>query len=74
MAPMACFKVSELLVGIEIEAVVGHEEGLDVAPVFSQPGLYGLAVMHPQVVQKEEDLLAAAPGFDGPRRSPTAAP
>lgn len=48
----------EPLVRVELGAVAGQVEHLDVGDVLGQPRLDGLAVMHAQVVQDEEDLLA----------------
>jgi hypothetical protein len=50
----------EPLVGVEFGALAGQVEDLDVLLVLGQPGLHGLAVMHAQVVQDQEDLLAPA--------------
>ena len=51
----------EPLVGIEFRAVAGQEEDFNVPTVLGKPRLHGLAVMHAQVVQDEEDLLASSP-------------
>lgn len=50
----------EPLVGVELGAVPGQEEDLDVTPVLSQSGLHRLAVMRAQAFPDEEDLLCPA--------------
>ncbi len=46
------------LVGVELGAVTGQVEDLDLVLVLDQPVLHGLAVMHSQVVQDQVDLAA----------------
>lgn len=53
----------EPLVGVELGAVAGQVEDLDVLLVLGQPSLHGLAVVHAQVVQDQKDLLAPTPAI-----------
>lgn len=47
------------LIWVEIRAVTGQIERLDLLGARNQPGLHRLAVMHAQVVQNQEPLFLA---------------
>jgi hypothetical protein len=49
------------LVGVELGAVAGQVEDFDLGRVGLKPSLHGAAVMHPQVVHDQEDLLLRVP-------------
>lgn len=53
----------EHLVRVELRAVAGQIEHLDMLLVLLQPGLDGLAVVNFEVVQNQEHLFAACAGL-----------
>lgn len=47
-------------VGVELGAIAGQIEDLDLVLVLGEPSLYRLAMVHPQIVQDQVDLAACA--------------